>query len=323
MAQWGNTDDAANSVIWATAQVKKTVNTSNQTALFNNTEPDDFIDGIAIGQFGVDVDETTVIRATGAPKPAHAGWNLRTEGTGGRAGRISYETLVAMSTITGDASDDDVLPDFTLSIDTQPSNQSANIALDEEATFTVVASSIPAGANIEYEWEYTAEVGNTDSFVSADGEAGFADALTDELVVSANTVESGTLVRVIVSTDGAEDIVSDSAEFTVTGYVLSIDTQPTNQTANSSADEEAYFNVVALSNPAGANIEYEWEYTTEVGNTDSFETTIGVAGFDGQETDELTVFANTIADGTSVRVIVSAEDAITIVSDDATLTVTS
>ena len=37
MAQWGNTDDAANSVLWATTAVNKTPNTVNQTALFGNT----------------------------------------------------------------------------------------------------------------------------------------------------------------------------------------------------------------------------------------------------------------------------------------------
>jgi hypothetical protein len=41
----------------------------------------------------------------------HAGWVVRTAGTGGRAGRVQYETLVAMGSITGDGSDDDVLPD--------------------------------------------------------------------------------------------------------------------------------------------------------------------------------------------------------------------
>lgn len=41
---------------------------------------------------------------------AHAGWVLRTVGTGGRAGRVQYETLVAMSSITGD-SDDTVFKD--------------------------------------------------------------------------------------------------------------------------------------------------------------------------------------------------------------------
>jgi hypothetical protein len=54
---------------------------------------------------------------------AHAGWVLRTEGTGGRAGRVQYEVLVAMGSLgkqsaaygtaatTADASDDFVLPD--------------------------------------------------------------------------------------------------------------------------------------------------------------------------------------------------------------------
>lgn len=41
---------------------------------------------------------------------AHAGWNLRRVGSGGRAGRVSYETLVAGG-ITSDASDDAVLPE--------------------------------------------------------------------------------------------------------------------------------------------------------------------------------------------------------------------
>jgi hypothetical protein len=54
---------------------------------------------------------------------AHAGWVLRTEGTGGRAGRVQYETLVAMGSLgaqtagygtpanVADASDDNVLHD--------------------------------------------------------------------------------------------------------------------------------------------------------------------------------------------------------------------
>jgi hypothetical protein len=42
---------------------------------------------------------------------AHAGWVLRTVGTGGRAGRVQYETLVASSSITGDAEDDPEVPD--------------------------------------------------------------------------------------------------------------------------------------------------------------------------------------------------------------------
>ena len=35
----------------------------------------------------------------------HVGWVKKTIGTGGRAGRVQYETLVAASSITGDAED--------------------------------------------------------------------------------------------------------------------------------------------------------------------------------------------------------------------------
>ena len=41
----------------------------------------------------------------------HAGWVKKIVGTGGRAGRIQYETLVAMGSITGDAPDDIQFPD--------------------------------------------------------------------------------------------------------------------------------------------------------------------------------------------------------------------
>ena len=52
-----------------------------------------------------------VVAGGGENKGATAGWNIRTVGTGGRAGRITYECLVATKNITSDASDDNVLPD--------------------------------------------------------------------------------------------------------------------------------------------------------------------------------------------------------------------
>jgi hypothetical protein len=58
--QWGNTDDAANSVLWATALVNRTPNTTNQAALFGNTTVGAFIANEAVGQFGLDVNEISV-----------------------------------------------------------------------------------------------------------------------------------------------------------------------------------------------------------------------------------------------------------------------
>lgn len=49
--------------------------------------------------------------AGGRNKGVTAGWNIRTVGTGGRAGRVTYECLVATRQISGDGSDDTKLPD--------------------------------------------------------------------------------------------------------------------------------------------------------------------------------------------------------------------
>lgn len=100
MAQWGNTDDAANSVFWAVSQFNKTANTTNQTALFGNTTADAFVSGITVGQYAVDTTETPLANGGGI---SHAGWVLRTEGSGGRNGRIFHETLVAMGSVASDS----------------------------------------------------------------------------------------------------------------------------------------------------------------------------------------------------------------------------
>ena len=55
--------------------------------------------------------EATLGSGAGGTKATHAGWVRRTVGTGGRAGRVFTETLVAMGSMGSDASDDTVLPD--------------------------------------------------------------------------------------------------------------------------------------------------------------------------------------------------------------------
>lgn len=49
--------------------------------------------------------------ANASSEVAHVGWVKKTVGTGGRAGRVFYETLVAASSISGDAADDAGAPD--------------------------------------------------------------------------------------------------------------------------------------------------------------------------------------------------------------------
>lgn len=52
-----------------------------------------------------------VVVGGGQNKGVTAGWNLRQAGTGGRAGRITNECLVAMRSISTDGADDTILPD--------------------------------------------------------------------------------------------------------------------------------------------------------------------------------------------------------------------
>ena len=57
--------------------------------------------GISSGAVTVNLDGNDA-----SNKGAHAGWVLRKEGSGGRAGRVQVETLVAMGSMTGDGEDD-------------------------------------------------------------------------------------------------------------------------------------------------------------------------------------------------------------------------
>lgn len=108
MAQWSATDSAAGSVLWAVAQFNKAPTATNRNALFGNTTADAYVTGSTIGQFGVSAAEINTTNTSSEAYGggiAHSGWNLRIAGSGGRAGRVFYETLVAGG-ITGDGSDD-------------------------------------------------------------------------------------------------------------------------------------------------------------------------------------------------------------------------
>lgn len=208
MPLWRNTDDAANSTIFAAAQVKLTPNTDNQTNLFGNTTADAFITGVTVGQFGVAPGEVSA-----NPSIPHAGWVLRTEGSGGRAGRVQHEVLVAMSSISGDASDDTPVPDYKLRIVTSPSSTSANATANETATFTVVAGSDPSGASFTYVWQKY----NGSAFANLTNAGAYSNTTTATLSVLANTASNAEIYRVRVAATGANAAVfSSNATITIT-----------------------------------------------------------------------------------------------------------
>ena len=102
MALWSNTD--ANTSAPKFGQITPAFGSSaNGLQLYANTQTSAFITGANVGIFGVDTTEQTVSGAT-ASHSAHAGWVLRKAGTGGRAGRVQTETLIAMGSMTGDGS---------------------------------------------------------------------------------------------------------------------------------------------------------------------------------------------------------------------------
>jgi len=113
MALWSNTD--ANTSAPKFGFITPAFGASaNGLQLYANTQTSAFITGANVGVFGVDTTEQTVSGATSSHS-AHAGWVLRTAGTGGRAGRVQTETLIAMGSMTGDgsasANDDTIFAD--------------------------------------------------------------------------------------------------------------------------------------------------------------------------------------------------------------------
>lgn len=201
MPLWGNKDNAANSDIAAVSYINRTITAANQTALYGNTRIGQFVTNTSIGQFAVDTNE-----ARANPSIPHSGWVVRREGTGLRAGRVTYEVLVATGSIATDGSDDTNFPDYRLTITTNPSsaNGVGNVNL------TVAATSTPSGATLSYAWQRNPGSG----WVSVANTAGiYFDATSATLKANA-TVATGNTFRALVSTTGANTVTSANASVT-------------------------------------------------------------------------------------------------------------
>jgi hypothetical protein len=242
MAQWGRNDQAvtSNSTVYssngapmgtwalvkggggATAHNPNGTRADTDVNMFGNTTQDAFITGKAVGVFGEDVNEIRAERASGAARPAHAGWVIRTEGSGGRAGRVQYETLVAMGSLgaqtaaygaaatTSDA-EDVVLQDQFISVTTQPSAVTVNASSSSNtATFSVVAATVPAGGTITYLWQANSGSGYANAGSGTSGNT------TATLTVNANVATNQTSYRVLMQATGATNVTSTAAKITIT-----------------------------------------------------------------------------------------------------------
>lgn len=166
MPAWGNNDNAANAPYWAVNstivnQQNVKINYSAPTAanvalLYQNTTPDVYTAGETIGLFAVDAFEADV-----NDQVAHSGWVLRTVGSGGRANRVQQEVLIATNIITDNTSP--IYPDATITITSQPSQNTANLTAGNTATFRVTASITEGNtaAPLTFQWQRSATVGGT------------------------------------------------------------------------------------------------------------------------------------------------------------------
>lgn len=204
MAQWKKNDQANNSPIWVAAQLGKTVNTAIQTQAFNNVTAGVFGSKTA-GVFGVDKTEMKVAHTSPVARPAHSGWNLRTVGSGGRAGRVQYETLVAMKSITGD-SGDAVLKKAGIVIKSQPLD--AKVVTNTATSLAVVAETIPSVQTINYEWQVAAGANGTFSAIAG---APYTDTNTATLGIANTTGLNGVRYRALLTTANGTNVYSRTA----------------------------------------------------------------------------------------------------------------
>jgi hypothetical protein len=197
MPLWGSTDTTNAAPKFAGSLVSKAPSNANRDLMFGNT-------GATGGVFAVDAAETPANEGI-----AHPGWIYRTVGTGGRAGRVFNETLVAMGSVTGtDANDDAVIKDVTITIRTQPSN--ANVVGANAATFSVTAASSPNTA-MTYQWYANTGAG----FVALTNVGVYSNVTTSALSISSATGLNGVQYRVDVGAPAANTKTSRRAVLTV------------------------------------------------------------------------------------------------------------
>jgi hypothetical protein len=157
--------------------------------------------------YGVDPNEAEVSTST-TYDVTHAGWvgvttYLDWEGNL----RVKSEVFVAMSSIEGDAADDNVFPDAIITIISQP--QSVSIGTTADAIFEVEASVVPSSATLEYQWQEDDGGGFGDITDGVD----YAGATTPVLVVANDDDKDGYEYQVVITT-GDVSVTSGIASIT-------------------------------------------------------------------------------------------------------------
>ena len=210
MPLWTMTDANIGSPIYTASQFNLAPNQANANLLFSNTTANAVVTGMTVGVFGVDASE---VDADANGHGYHAGWVLRKVGSGGRAGRVTYETLVAASTITRTTDGDDTaFPDYRIVITTQPSSNTSNgDSMRGNTPFTVVASSLPTGATLTYKWQRA--YAGAPNWADVPNTAGVLFNNTSPTLTANAQIANGNVFRVMVSNlvSGAANVYSANA----------------------------------------------------------------------------------------------------------------
>lgn len=189
---------------WSTANASGQTVTGQDTPKFLASR-DGTIQGID-KVYGVD--STEAIAQTTDPGWIHVNSYTDAHGTS----RVKREVLVAASSYTADA-EDTVYPDTVITIDTQPSSNTAAAA--SAVSFTVVASTLPVGTTINYRWQRTANANVAFSDLTNTGT--YSNTTTATLNIANNSVAvSGSIYRVQLSAAGVTaNTVSANATLTI------------------------------------------------------------------------------------------------------------
>lgn len=128
--------------------------------------------------------------------------------------RHKAELLVAMSvtaTDSGDASDDAVLVDRTITIGTAP--VAASVTAPAAASFVVVATASPT-ASLTYQWQKSTTSGGS-VYANLSNAGVYTGVTTATLAISDSTGLNGYKYRVIVSSSGATSVTTTGVALTV------------------------------------------------------------------------------------------------------------
>lgn len=165
MPSWGNKDAAANAPYWAVNSTiapdnpnRAAPTAANVALLYANTTSGAYTTGETIGLFGIDSQEIAVLNNKGA----HTGWNLKTTGSGGRANRVTYETLVALSSFTSADGDAQLFPNVSITLAvTAAASVVANTLYANSASFVVTPTLTGnTAAALTYQWQVNDAAGS-------------------------------------------------------------------------------------------------------------------------------------------------------------------